>query len=229
LRPPLLNTFRFPLTLLTLVKKEIGGIIFYHSNMVRNERLRSDLDFLRSKLNESAEIYQENSRLNNLLNLKKNTPYKVIAARVIGRDPSNWFSAVIIDKGKEAGIKKDFACVSFLGLVGRVVEVGKLTSKVMLLNDPNLSVSAITQRSRQEGLVCGSLGGALIMKYISRESDITVNDTVVSSGLTEIYPKGLLIGTVVEIGEEFSSLSRYAIIKPAVDLKSLEEVLVIIP
>jgi rod shape-determining protein MreC len=229
LRKPLANSFRFPLTLFTLLRREAGGVIFYHRNLIQNEKLRSYIDFLRKKLNDSFEISQENARLKNLLSLKNNTPYKVITARVIGRDPSNWSSAIIIDKGSLQGVKKDCPSISFLGLVGRVVEVESSISKVMLINDPNLSVSAITQRSRQEGLVCGSLGGALIMKYLPKESDIKINDIVVSSGLTKIYPKGLLIGTVIDLGEEFSSLSKYAVVKPAVELGSLEEVLVIIP
>lgn len=229
IRRPLLNIFRYPLTVLTLIRKEIGGLIFYHRNLVQSEKLKEEVDLLRKKLNDTTEVYLENIRLKELLRFKTDAPYKVIAARVIGRDPSNWSSAVIIDKGSDSGIKKGFVSITFLGLVGRVIEVSSSTSKIILLSDSTLCVSAIIQRSRQEGLVCGSLGGSLIMKYLPKESDIRVNDTVVSSGLTEMYPKGLLIGTVTNIGEEFSGLSRYAVVKPAVDFSSLEEVLVIIP
>jgi len=119
--------------------------------------------------------------------------------------------------------------ISYLGLLGRVVEVSQSSSKVMLINDPALSVSAINQRSRQEGLVCGTLGNTLVMRYLPKDADIQASDIIVTSGLTDIYPKGLIIGTVVEVGEEFSGLSRYANIKPATDLSAVEEVLVIIP
>lgn len=229
IRRPLLNIFRFPLSVLTLIRKEIGGLIFYHRNLVQNEKLREQVDILRKKLNDTTEAYQENIRLKELLSFKTDAPYKVIAARVIGRDPSNWSSAIIIDKGSESGIKKGFVSITFLGLVGRVIEVSNSTSKIILLNDPSLGVSAIIQRSRQEGLISGSLGGSLIMKYLPKESDIKVSDTVITSGLTEVYPKSLLIGTVTDIGEEFSGLSRYAVVKSAVDFSSLEEVLVVIP
>lgn len=228
IRRPLLNIFRYPLTLLTLMRREIGGLIFYHRNLVQSEKLKEQIDFLNKKLNDTTEVYQENIRLKDLLSFKTDTPYKVIAARVIGRDPSNWSSAVIIDKGSDSGIKKGFVSINFLGLVGRVIEVSNAASKIILLNDPSLSVSAVIQRSRQEGLVCGSLGGSLIMKYLPKESDIKVSDTVVTSGLTDAYPKGLLIGTVTDIGDEFSGLSRFAVLKPTVDFSSLEEVLVII-
>ena len=211
------------------LRQEVGGLIFFHSNLVQNQKLKAKLDFLRKQLNDRNELYLENSRLRSLLSLKGAVSYQVIAARVIARDPSNWSSTIIIDKGSFQGIKNGMVSVTFYGLVGQVVETSATTSKIMLINDPNLSVSAIVQRSRQEGLVCGSLRGTLLMKYLPKDSDIKILDTIVTSGLTHIYPKGLAVGTVVDIGQEFFSLSIYAIIKPAVDLSALEEVLVIIP
>jgi rod shape-determining protein MreC len=153
----------------------------------------------------------------------------VVPARVIGRSADNWSSIVIIDKGSYNGIRRGFVAINYLGLVGRVIEVGDTASKIMLINDPSLGVSSVVQRSRQEGLVSGTLGRSLIMKYLPKDADIQPSDTIVTSGLTSAYPKGLLIGTVVSIGEEFSGLSRYAIIMPAVNLSSIEEVLIIIP
>jgi rod shape-determining protein MreC len=118
--------------------------------------------------------------------------------------------------------------VNYLGLVGRVIEVSGSASKIMLINDPNLSVSAIAQRSRQEGLVTGTLGNSLVMKYLPADADIEISDTVVTSGFSSNYPKGILIGTVTSINTEFSGLSRYALIKPAAGLSGLEEVLIIV-
>ena len=98
-----------------------------------------------------------------------------------------------------------------------------------MINDPSLGVSSIVQRSRQEGLVSGTLGANLIMRYLPEDADIIVNDLIVTSQLSQIYPKGLLVGKVVNIGRELSGLNRYAIVKPAVDCSAIEEVLVIIP
>ncbi|MCM8801622.1 MAG: rod shape-determining protein MreC [Candidatus Omnitrophica bacterium] len=229
LRNPALNILRYPLGVLSLIRQELLGIIFYHRNMVENTKLSQEIDLLNQKLNHLNEIYLENKRLNMLLSLKQNISYKVTAARVIGRSPDNWSSVILIDKGIHQGIKVGYPVVSYLGLVGRITEVTNFISKVVLINDPHLGVSAIVQRSRQEGLVSGTLGGSLIMRYLPKGADIKISDVIVTSGLSEFYPKGLLIGTVVEIGEEFSGLSKYAVIKPAVDLNKLEEVLVIIP
>jgi rod shape-determining protein MreC len=228
-RPLTLNILKFPLNLLTLTGREAKGIIFYHRHLIQNERLKKEIDFLKRKLNATEEVYLENKRLKNLLFLKQKVSYRVIAASVIGRSPDNWSSVIIIDKGSLAGIKRGFVVINYLGLVGRVIETSQFTSKIILLNDPNLSVSGLDQRSRQEGLVSGTLGSSLMMRYLPKDADIKISDVIITSGLTQIYPKGLLIGTVVDIGEEFSRLARYCIIKPAVNLSNIEEVLIIIP
>ena len=228
LRIPLINTLKYPLIFLTLVKREIGGIIFYHRNLVQSETLKKEIDFLKQKLNAANETHLENIRLKNSLNFKQKSSFKVVAARVIARSLDSWSSVVIIDKGSDSGVKRYMPVISYLGLVGRVVDTTSITSKIMLINDPNLSVSAFVERSRQEGLVSGTLGAALIMKYLPKEADIKNDDTIITSGLTEAYPKGLLIGRVIDIGSELSGLMRYAVIKPAVNLSSIEEVLIIV-
>lgn len=229
LRNPLLDILEFPLTLATLVKREFKGVIFYHRNLTQSERLKKEISLMNYKLNDREEVDRENARLKELLSFKTKMPFKVIASRIIARSAENWSSVVIIDKGSCSGIKNGFVVINHLGLVGRVIETASSTSKIVLINDSNYSVSALIQRSRQEGLVCGMLGDSLIMRYLPKESDIQVTDTVVTSGLTQAYPKGILIGTVTSVGEEFSGLSRWAIIKPAVNLSAIEEILIIIP
>lgn len=218
-----------PLNFLSLVRHEVGGIIFYHYHLIQNERLKKELSLLREKLNVLEELSLENKRLRDILSLKQNSPYKVIVARVIGRTPDNWSSVIIVDKGTSSGIKEGMPVRDYLGLVGRVTQTSKSTSKIALLYEPNFCVSATVQRSRQEGLVCGTLGGFLVMKYLPKEADIRIADIIITSGLSENYPKGLIIGEVSEVGDEFSGLSRYALIKPQADLSGLEEVLVIVP
>lgn len=229
LKKPTAYILKYPLGLVRLIKRELGGVIFYHRNLIQNERLKREIGLFRNKVNSLNEIYLENKRLKSLLSFKHKSVYKVIAARIIGRAVDNWSSVVLIDKGSHNGIRRGFVVITPLGLAGRVIETTGSTSKVMLINDPGFGVSAMVQRSRQEGLVSGTLGQSLIMKYLSKDSDIKVSDVIITSGLTSAYPKGLLIGSVLNIGEEFSGLSRYAIVKPAVNLASIEEVFIIIP
>jgi len=228
LSKPVLNVSKEPLSVISLLSRELSGIFFYHRNLTENISLRNEVDFLRSKVNGLNEIYLENARLKSSLSFKQNSKLKFISSRVIARPADNWSSGLIIDKGATSGIKKGMVVVTFLGLAGRIVDTSALTSKVMLLCDPNLGVSSLIQRSRQEGLVCGTLGNNLIMKYLPEDADIKLQDVIVSSGLNYTYPKGLLIGKVIDIGKEFSGLSLYAIVKPAVNLSNIEEVLVII-
>lgn len=196
--------------------------------MVLNERLRKENNLLRNKINSLNEIYLENNRLKTLLSLKKQSSFKVIAAKVIGRSNDNWSSVIVIDRGTMSGVRRGMSVINYLGLIGRVIEVSSGDSKILLLSDPNMAVSAIVQRSRQEGLVSGTLGARLVMRYLPEEPDLKVGDKIVTSGLNPAYPKGLLIGKVIEVAKEFSTLSRYAIIEPAANLSNIEEVLVIV-
>jgi rod shape-determining protein MreC len=227
-RPCVMAILRGPLYLCDLLGREISGIVFYHRNYIERDTLKRRIDYLNNRLAAVAETSIENTRLTNLLSFKQQLPYNVIAGRVIGRDPSNWSSTVIINKGRSSGIRKGAAAVTFLGLAGRVMDVQETTSTVTLINDPSVSVSARVQRSRQEGLACGSLGGTLLLKLLPKDCDVIVGDTVVTSGLTSVYPKGLLVGSVSAIARDFSGLSMYAVIKPSVELANLEEILVIV-
>ena len=226
---PAQKIFKPQLSFIGLVKRELSGIIFYHRNMIQAERLQDDVDLLRGRLFDLREISQENSRLRDLFNFKQKSSLRVVAARVIGHSPDSWSSSVIIDKGRYNGIKPGMVVICPQGLVGSIVESADNTSKVLLINDPNQGISSIVQRSRQEGLVSGTLGTNLVMRYLPDDAAIMVGDIITTSELSQIYPKGLLVGRVVNIGREFSGLNRYALVKPAVDLANIEELLVIIP
>ncbi len=229
LKSPSTSILSIPLGIFTLIKNETAGVIFYHHNMVQRQRLYNELQLLKKTLNDANEALIENNRLKKILLFKQNSAFRVLAARVIARSPDNWSQAVIIDKGSSSGIKKGYIAINYLGLIGRVIEVSGQASKILLISDPGLGVSSVVQRSRQEGLVTGTLSTNLIMRYLPKDADITPTDVIVTSGLTANFPKGLIIGTVIDIDEEFSGLSKYAIIKPAVNLSGIEEVLVIIP
>ncbi|MDD5116313.1 MAG: rod shape-determining protein MreC [Candidatus Omnitrophica bacterium] len=223
------RVFKPHLSLIDMIKRELGGIVFFHRNMVDSDRLRYEVGELRRKLFEMRETEQENLRLKGLFSFKKNSPFRMVCARVIARSPDSWSSSLIIDKGRNSGIRRGMAVVNASGLLGRIIESSEDTSKVLLINDPSQGVSAIVQRSRQEGLVSGSLGSNLIMRYLPNDAQIAPGDTIITSELSRVYPRGLLVGKVVSIGKEFSGLSRYAVIRPSADLSGIEEVLVIIP
>ncbi len=221
--------FSLPLNLAKIPIAEFKKLIFYRSLFRENLRLRNQVDALKRRLVSQDEALLENERLKRLLSFKNQSSFSLIAARVIAREPSNWESAVIIDKGKRDGVRENAAVITELGLVGRVFEVAGNFSKIALINDPNFSVAALLQRTREEGIVSGSINGSCRMKYLYPNSDVKAADIVITSGLLQGFPKGILIGSVIDTEDDASGLSKNCIIEPAANLSRLEEVLVIVP
>lgn len=215
------------LKILNFPFQEIKKILSYHSTYNRNLILKSENLSLKNKLVELEELRQENDRLKKLLNFKREAAASLVVAKIVSRDPSNWSSSVIIDKGSNYGIQENMCVVTELGLVGKVAEVGDSTSKIILINDPNSGVAALVQRSREQGIVSGTITGQLRFHFLPLNSDVKVSDMVITSGLGGIYPKGLIVGKVTEIGEEADGLSKSCLVKPAVRLSGIEEVLII--
>ena len=146
-------------------------------------------------------------------------------AGIIAKSVSNWSFSIVLDKGSRAGIKANMPVISQEGVAGKVVEAGPSVSKAILLTDPDLKIAAAVLRTREEGIVVGMGQGYCKMLYLSRDSDVAVGDMVVTAGYSGIFPKNLLIGTVTDIRIEPRHLYKYAVIKPAVNVFKLEEVM----
>lgn len=222
------SLLKIPLSITALVRDEAGAFIFFHQNHIERRRLSGEVEALRSSAVAQEELRRENVRLKNMLVFKEESAHQFAAARVIGHSADSWTSSVIIDKGARSGIASGMAVVTPGGFAGRVAETTDTSSTVLLVSDPNLGVSGLIQRSRQEGLVSGTLGSYLLMRYLPEDPDIQQGDIVVTSGFSLMYPKGLAIGTVVDIVKDLSGLSIHAVLKPSVDLPNLEEVIVIV-
>ena len=173
-------------------------------------------------------VYLANDRLRNLLDFQKSITELVVAAEVIGKDPSPWFKTVIIDKGKADGLTKGLPVVMPQGIAGQVTEVANHYAKVMLILDRNSAVDSLVQRTRARGVVKGESTDQLRLAYVLRKKDVQVGDIVVSSGLDGIYPKGLRIGLVAEVIEHEADIFHEVFITPFVDFEKLEEVLVVL-
>jgi len=193
-------------------------------------------DILKKMLNESIEknnqwheIELANTRLRDLLNFQKAPTNRVVAAEVIGKDPSGWFKTVIIDKGKAEGLQKGLPVVLPQGIVGQVIEASSHYSKVMLVIDRNSAVDALVQRSRARGIIKGASADQCRFEFVLRKHDVQIGDTVIASGLDGVYPKGLRIGRVSDLSERKSDIFYDITVAPFVDYETLEEVLVILP
>jgi rod shape-determining protein MreC len=151
----------------------------------------------------------------------------MLAAEVIGRDPSSWFKTIIVNKGMEDGVQEGVPVVVPEGVVGLVVEVASNYSKVLLIIDQNSAVDGLVQRTRSRGVIQGNPSGECIFKYVLRKHEVILGDTVVSSGMDGVFPKGLRIGRVSEIIKLNAGIFQEIIVTPYVDFEKLEEVLII--
>jgi len=204
-----------------------GYIALVHTRR-ENQRLIQELQQLQNENLRLQEFALENSRLQQLLDFKQVSNLQLAAARVVGRDPTNWYQTVMINKGDRDGLRVDMGVITPTGVVGRIIKTTPAASQVLLLTDRNSSVAALIQRTRDEGLVEGTEAGLARMKYLPMLSEVNVDDVVLTSGLAGSFPKGLMIGQVSEVYKKEDGLFQVAQIQPAVDFTRLEEVLVIL-
>ena len=182
-------------------------------------------EIVRNKFIKEAKL--ENERLKKLLDFKEPERRKFSPALVIAKDPSGLNDTVIIDRGRKDKIEKGMIAISGSGIAGRVIETGWRISRVLLVTDYNSVFSGVIERTRDEGAVSGNMRAGLIMKYLDLGCDVKKGDKVITSGLYGVFEKGILIGEVVSIEPDSSGLYINAIIKPEVDMRKLEEVMVV--
>jgi rod shape-determining protein MreC len=192
-----------------------------------NERLRDEVARLRIELQREQALASQSRTLQDLLELKGSTTLTTTAAGVIAGGASPDFRTVTIDKGSNEGLRPDMAVIAPAGIVGRVITPSALAAKVQLMIDRNAAVGALDERSRAQGVVVGTGETRLRMDYVPGTADVQVGDTIVTSGIDGIYPKGFVIGQIESIARgagEFTGI----VIRPAVDFSTLESVLVVL-
>lgn len=190
-------------------------------------RLRNQTDLLKAKVIKLQEMNLEANRLEAINEYRRHQTFTTVVANVVGRDPSSWNASLILDKGSIHAIKVGMPIVSPLGVVGKIIEVGKTTSKAILLSDPNFSVAAVVSRTREHGLLTGTLQGVCRLQYLTDNADVKVGDKVVTSKLSSSFPEGLFVGTIVDVQASQNSHTVECLVDPAVDLSVLEEVVIL--
>jgi len=192
-----------------------------------NEQLRQSLEEYRQKEVRYQEAQQALTRLEGLLDLKRQVALPVIGARVIAYDPSLWSRCALIDQGKAQGVKTGLPVLAPEGIVGRVVETYPQYAKVMLIVDRKSGADAMVQRTRVRGILQGKGGNRCSLDFVPKSADVQLGDLVLASGLASIYPKGLVFGKVTEANKKNPGVFQEIEVTPAVDLSALEEVLVV--
>ncbi len=197
-----------------------------------NNVLREEMRNLREKLVEYDKYKSENEFYSDFLEIKKEHPdYKFEPAMVVSFDSLDVYKTFTINCGTAQGISQFDPVITADGLVGYVSEAGLTHSTVMTLLNPNLSVGAIDNRTRETGVVSGDAklvsSGCCKMSYLSRSSAINLGDYIITSGSGGVFPAGLMVGTVTEIAQESADVSLYAVLRPFVEPTDLSNVMVI--
>lgn len=192
-----------------------------------NERLRKRVQALEIERQKLLEAEATNRRLKELLDLRSHLPDTAITASIIANSASSWFQSCLLNKGSADGVRKGMAVVTPLGVVGQVVAVTARTAKVILLTDPNSGIDVLVQRTRSRGIVSGSLEDGTVLKYVKRSEDIQEGDRLITSGVDGVFPKGLIVGTVIKVRKQHLGLFQFIEVLPAVRSERVEEVLVV--
>ncbi len=196
-----------------------------------NFMLREQNAILSKRAMERDALEEENNRLRSLLDLKQKKFSEGIPATIIGRDWREWFRAVVIDKGEESGVSFSAAVVTPAGnvpsLVGRVLEVGGTSSKVLLITDAASAVSARIEGKEDVGLLEGSNRPWISLNYLTQTSQVEAGDRVITAGLGGVFPAGIPIGVVESVASAPDGYFKTAKVLPLTPMTSLRDVLVL--
>ncbi len=194
----------------------------------KNEMMADRISRLENEMARLREKAGATDRLAELLQFKANNPFDLKVARIIGFDSGGYNRAITLDKGSANGVGLNMAVVNARGVVGRVVKTFPTTCQVLMLVDYNSAIDAVIQRTRDKGIVVGRGGTTCELKYVDRQSDVQLGDVVVTSGLTGIFPAGLILGEVSAVQKEGTGLFQSITVRPAVQVDRIEEVLIVL-
>ncbi len=216
----------------TTVSASVSGYFSSISTLrtaqTENDNLNQRVQELEVELKSKEDLATENQRLADLLDLKEKSKYKVLTARIIGRDPSVWFDSSIINRGSLDGVKLNMPVVTNGGLVGRVTAVSPLTAQVDLITRDKSGVGAVVgqiSESNALGVVSGSSKRNVVeMRYVAGSVDVKPGQVIYTSGQDGIYPAGLKVGEIVEVKSGSATVPHQIYIQPSGGIDSMQEV-----
>jgi rod shape-determining protein MreC len=214
-----LSTIYYP------AQRIVSAVGHYQSIVEENEHLKEENARLRQETYHAREGLQELARLHTLVRFDDKWDYPIVTARVVGHNPGRFLTTMVINRGTEHGVKENMPVFSMNGLVGKISKASVNHSRVQLLVDPNLKLSVMDRRTRVVGFL-ESKDGHSLTAMIPAHAGIRVGDTLVTSGLGGIFPKGIPVGTVKSVGQADLDVMRQMNVIPFQEFSSLEEVFV---
>lgn len=222
--------------LFTWIGGGVSGIGNYFGDNAKlnqeNAKFKEKIATLEDQIRQLNELKTQNDELRKVLKLsQKFDNYNKVGGTIIAKNPGNWFNTFTIDVGSDKGVKKDSTVICGEGLVGRVVSVSGGASVVMSVIDPYSKVSGYNSRTQElvisvRGDINLTKSGKCRLEYV--DEDVEVDDLIVTSGISDIFPRGLPIGRIIEIHQSSSQLETYAVIQPSVDFRKISEVYVLV-
>lgn len=198
-----------------------------------NEALKNEVNDLKGLIYDAEAMKKENEFYKNFLGIKEeHSDYIFLDATVINREAGNYVSVFSLNKGTRDGIEKNMPIISEGGgIVGYISEAGVNWAKASTVIDTSSSVGVYVERTGEAGVLSGEFSlkkeGLCRINYLSGDSDVTVGDRVMTSGLGSIYPEGILVGTVERVEFDDNLRTKYAIVRPFADLTETERVMII--
>jgi rod shape-determining protein MreC len=193
-----------------------------------NEALHARITRLSEENLQLREALVASGHLQRIAEMRERYEIPMLPAELVGVDASPWFRSVLIDRGRDRGVRSGMPVISEQGLVGLVTATARRSAKAMLVLDHQTAIDGVIQRSRSRGILRGRGSDQLEFEFVARGSDVQVDDLVITSGLGGMYPKGLDIGTIIDVSEADSQLLQKATVRPAVDFGRLEQVFVML-
>ena len=229
----ILTPFRAGANALTKQSEQIYGYIFHYESLVsENEALKKQISQMEDDARQADSYYRENQRLRDALTLTQTREdFVLVDAYIIAWGTTDWNSTVTVSKGTNAGIETGMCAITANGeVVGLVTEVGLNYAVIKTVLDSTLEISATIASSGYNGMVSGGYNDGrkdlLWMDYLPSAAVIRNNDQVVTSGST-VYPRNLILGHIVDAGYDETGVAKYAVLNPAVDIGSLEQVFIL--
>lgn len=215
---PVLDVISRPVAAANRGFAEVGNLMNIYQE---NERLRTENDRLRSWQAEARQLAQENAAFRALLRAQPEPGLTFVSARVVGDSGGPFVRALLLNAGSQDGVRKGEAAVNADGLIGRVVEAGKRSSRILLLTDLNSRVPVVVENTRYRGILEGDNSDTLVLEFVASGAGVRVGDRIMTSGHGGVFPAGIPVGMVSGLEDDATQVA------PLVDFRTLEFVRVL--
>lgn len=205
----------------------VNGYVMLLEVRDENETLKKNISVLQEEIDKLKEEVSLGGRLKDILAYKEQAPFKTVAASAVAFTMDKWTRTATINKGYAEGVDKDMAVVTPEGVVGRVIDAGRHASTVLLNTDLRSNIDVVVQRTRVKAVAEGNGTDGLALKYIRQLDEVQIGDQIVTSGVSGLFPKGLVVGEVTKIEKGRDNFFKFIEVRPKVEVQRLEEVLVV--